>query len=103
MERRPRLAEGRGFESRLGQLKNKMRCGRTAYPSLTGQRHCGWFSLEGLNEHPACDDAEKTLPVCATKPGFGPRAVAVRWLESPLTRCRPPFPELHASLSSVPP
>ena len=48
---------------------SRMRCGRTAYPSLTGQRHCGWFSLSNLNEAAACDDAEHTRPVCAIKPG----------------------------------
>ena len=45
-----------------------MRCGRTAYPSLTGQRPCGTFTLRSLDTHPACGDAERTLPVCALKP-----------------------------------
>ena len=44
------------------------RCGRTAYPVLTGQRTCGEFSWEMLNQHMGCSDAERTLPVCARKP-----------------------------------
>ena len=44
------------------------RCGRTAYPVLTGQRTCGEFSWEMLNQHMSCSDAERTLPVCARKP-----------------------------------
>ena len=43
-------------------------CGRTAYPTLTGQVPCGTFTLAGLNNHPHCDDAERTLPVCVSKP-----------------------------------
>ncbi len=43
-------------------------CGRTAYPSLTGQQSCGTFTFAGLNSHPHCNDAERTLPICVTKP-----------------------------------
>ena len=51
-----------------------MQCGRTAYPSLTGQRHCGTFSYLKLNEHPSCTDAERTLPVCVSRPRRGVNA-----------------------------
>ena len=50
--------------------RNLMRCGRTAYPSLTGQRACGTFTMHSLDRHPVCNDSERTLPVCAIKP-FG--------------------------------
>ncbi len=45
-----------------------MSCGRTAYPSLTGQRACGVFKIPQLNDHPTCRDADRTRPVCAMKP-----------------------------------
>lgn len=51
-----------------GTATQPMRCGRTAYPSLTGQKPCGVFSLDKLNTHAACTDVERTLPVCAMKP-----------------------------------
>lgn len=47
----------------------KQPCGRTAYPSLTGQRFCGSFSISELDGHPRCTDA--TRPVCVAKPGKG--------------------------------
>lgn len=45
----------------------KRQCGRTAYPSLTGQTHCGEFSFAGLNTHPECTDSEHTRPICVAK------------------------------------
>ncbi|KAL1504932.1 hypothetical protein AB1Y20_008699 [Prymnesium parvum] len=46
-------------------------CGRTAYPSLTGQTVCGEFSMEDMNRHPVCNDSERTRPVCVRKPHRG--------------------------------
>ena len=66
-----RCAFGRHTDSMRSTVHEKSRCGRTAYPVLTGQRPCGAFSLADLNSHPHCDDAEKTLPVCARKPSNG--------------------------------
>jgi len=49
----------------------KSQCGRTAYPTLTGQNFCGAFSYLDLNTHPVCSDAGKTLPICVQKPSGG--------------------------------
>lgn len=57
-------------------LSKRTRCGRTAYPSLTGQSTCGSFSITDLNRHPACTDPERTLPVCAHKPTGGVNTTA---------------------------
>ena len=57
--------------SPISRTYPKKECGRTAYPSLTGQQPCGRFSIPDLNKHPACTDAEKTRPVCALKPRRG--------------------------------
>ena len=56
-------------------VAQKLRCGRTAYPALTGQSACGLFSLLDLNTHPSCDNTERALPVCARKPTGGEAAV----------------------------
>ena len=40
-------------------------CGRTAYPTLTGQKKCGSFSLADLNVHKRCSDKERTQPICS--------------------------------------
>jgi hypothetical protein len=52
-------------------------CGRTAYPSLTGQDFCGRFSYLDLNAHPACADKGHTLPICVRKPGGGSASINV--------------------------
>jgi hypothetical protein len=71
------LRERCGFDragremSSVGGRDKKRACGRTAYPSLTGQTTCGQFSLAMLDTHPKCRDQEGTLPVCASKPAGG--------------------------------
>jgi hypothetical protein len=63
------LARGAGLMARAEQVQSM--CGRTAYPSLTGQDFCGKFSYLDLNTHPACNDKGRTLPICVTKPNGG--------------------------------
>ena len=66
LKQRCGLAKGRG-PMKAAETR-KRRCGRTAYPSLTGQQFCGSFSYLDLNDHPACSDESHTLPVCVSKP-----------------------------------
>ena len=67
-------AKGAGAMREPWAASTQMRCGRTAYPSLTGQKPCGFFTLHALDTHPVCSDAERTLPVCALKPQGGVNA-----------------------------
>lgn len=66
------LAQRCGLAKGVGPMRRtevvKQPCGRTAYPSLTGQSHCGAFSFLDLDRHPVCSDAEGTLPICVSKP-----------------------------------
>ena len=66
-----RCAYAKNAKAMATHAQAPLRCGRTAYPSLTGQRTCGTFSLSALNGHPACTDTERTRPVCASKPSGG--------------------------------
>ena len=60
----------RGGSGPLAALMNeKKECGRTAYPSLTGQQHCGTFTINELATHPHCNDAEQTRPICTRQLG----------------------------------
>lgn len=63
------LARGVGLMQHAQQAQSS--CGRTAYPSLTGQDFCGKFSYLDLNTHPTCNDKGRTLPICVSKPGKG--------------------------------
>lgn len=47
---------GRAAPEMAAALQEHRGCGRTAYPSLTGQKKCGSFSLLELNTHPRCND-----------------------------------------------
>lgn len=47
---------GRAAPEMAAVLQEHRSCGRTAYPSLTGQKKCGSFSLLELNTHPHCND-----------------------------------------------
>ena len=83
-----------------GPATRSMRCGRTAYPTLTGQRTCGVFTLEALDRNVACKDRERTRPVCALKPQGGVNRTAI--FSSLPVRYRlddavPPIPVLSAT------
>ena len=75
-------------------------CGRTAYPTLTGQKKCGSFSLADLNVNKRCNDKERTQPICVTKPGGSEAAVnsSKCFRDMPLRfrqpRDVPPLPQL---------
>ena len=45
-------AKGAGAMREPWAASTQMRCGRTAYPSLTGQKPCGFFTLHALDTHP---------------------------------------------------
>ena len=74
---RDRCKLARKGDTMLKAATTVSRCGRTAYPQLTGQKTCGLFSLSTLNEGRRCEDKERTLPVCAAKPKGGVNASAI--------------------------